>query len=268
MKKWKQVWGILLLVVMIEGMGSQVSAQSSPFVLDWFTDGTIAVSVIALNTAGFLLEGEPQSFNGAPLDMSLINPLDRLAVRPYSQALDISGDVFQYVTFLTPALLLFAPQEEWLTIGVMYAESALLSFGLKNILKAAVSRERPFMYYDNPAQKYIDDGDYLNSFPSGHTTMSFTGAAFLSYVYSAYFPDSPYKIPVIAGSFALAATTGVLRVLSGNHFITDVLAGALIGTASGVLVPWLHSFTGRTSSSKSGAQMSVTPVGFVWTYRY
>lgn len=40
-----------------------------------------------------------------------------------------------------------------------------------------------------------------------------------------------------------AAFVGYERVCSGEHFPTDVLAGALVGASIGVLVPHLHRHT-------------------------
>jgi membrane-associated phospholipid phosphatase len=41
---------------------------------------------------------------------------------------------------------------------------------------------------------------------------------------------------VIAGG----GTTGLLRVLAGKHFPTDVIVGAVAGSAVGLTVPFLH----------------------------
>ncbi len=258
-----------LCVLLLSLYVTAVSAQTPVFKLDWLTDGITAGTGTALTLTGFFLRPAPEPFDGRTLSMSDVNAFDRLAVRPYSRPLDITGDVFQFASLLLPAVLFAAPSSEWLTVGVMYAEAVLFSFGLKNTLKAAVSRPRPFMYYDNPPHSYIKDGDYLNSFPSGHTTMAFTGAMYASYVFSSYFPDSPFKIPVIAGSFTLATATAVLRILSGNHFITDVLAGAFIGCASGFFVPWVHTLNAKTKRSAenghgtaaNAVELAVLPAG-------
>ena len=71
--------------------------------------------------------------------------------------------------------------------------------------------------------------------------MAFASAGFVSYVFSRYYPDSKWKAPIIAASYSLAATTAVLRIMSGNHFMTDVLAGALLGTLWGIGIPMLHT---------------------------
>lgn len=61
------------------------------------------------------------------------------------------------------------------------------------------------------------------SFPSGHTSGAFQGAAFIHKRYG-----WEYSIPAFFG----AAFVGYSRVVSDNHYIEDVLAGAAIGVIS------------------------------------
>ena len=68
---------------------------------------------------------------------------------------------------------------------------------------------------------------------------------------------------MIAGSLSLAVATGVQRILSGNHFITDVLAGAAIGSLTGFVVPFLH-----TLPKSKNLEVAVVPTGFYVQYRY
>ena len=162
-----------------------------------------------------------------------------------------------------PLALFATDKSEWGVWAVMYAESLLWANGIKEALKFSVRRERPYMYFDDAPQNKIDDGDYLKSFPSGHTTMAFNGAVFLSYTFSKYFPESKWKIPVIAGSLSMAVATGVQRILSGNHFITDVLAGAAIGSFTGFMIPFLH-----TLPKSKNLDIAVAPSGVLFRYSY
>ena len=103
------------------------------------------------------------------------------------------------------------------------------------------------MYYDNPPQE--EESKWNKSFPSGHTTLAFASASFTSYVFGKYYPDSKWRIPVSLSLYTLATTTALLRVSSGNHFLTDVLAGALIGTLCGLTIPMLHTLNNKASVS-------------------
>ncbi len=96
--------------------------------------------------------------------------------------------------------------------------------------------------------------------PGQEAKMAFAGAAFTSYVFEAYHPDSAWKIPVTAASFSLATATAALRVASGNHFPSDVLAGAVLGTLVGVGIPFLH----RSLASKQELSASVSPYGIAF----
>ena len=146
----------------------------------------------------------------------------------------------------------------------MLAESYLIGYGVRNIIKSTVRRPRPYMYTDSWDWDSVEDGDYTLSFPSGHTTDAFMGATFLSYTFWKYFPNSKYRIPVIATSYAIAATTGFLRIASGNHFMTDVLTGAALGTAIGFVVPLLHEkvaavkYRGQQVLSFDGQSLTAT----------
>jgi undecaprenyl-diphosphatase len=171
-----------------------------------------------------------------------VNGFDRWSAQKYSKSVDITSDAFMYLSVLTPLSLLATEKSEYLTWSIMYFEAATLAYGVKDLLKYAVYKERPYMYFDGKPQKEIDENNYYCSFPSGHTTLAFLGATFTSYTFSKYFPESKFKVPVVIGSYTLATLSGTLRILSGSHFFSDVLVGAAIGSAIGITVPLLHEF--------------------------
>ena len=102
-----------------------------------------------------------------------------------------------------------------LLVGVL---TDLLAIGLKETFE----RARP------PDEEALVSLPSSPSFPSGHATMSFAVAAFLS----ALHPRLRIAL------FSLAALIAVSRAYLGVHFWLDVLAGAALGTAFGVAAAW------------------------------
>lgn len=262
MKSFKKIFTILIFfILMVNGF----SESTSPFRLSFLTDGIILGGGLATNITSIIVEKNITHPTPTDLHLSNVPKIDSWCAQPYSKNLDITSDVFQYVATFSPAVLMSQPLSEWITIGVMYAEAIVWAYGLKNLGKFAVSRARPFMYFDNIPESYVKENDCYNSWPSGHTVSAFNGAMFASYVFSQYAPDSPWKIPVIATSFGIATTTAILRCLSGNHFFTDVLTGAVIGSATGFLVPFFHSRpfwqTKQTANKKGVKEVELMPTG-------
>lgn len=176
-----------------------------------------------------------------PLDSIDINRLDSFVMRPYNKTLSTVSTVTTAASLAMPAVLLSAPSSEYLKIGIMYAETVALTYGIKELIKLIVPRQRPYLYYEGYPEDEVQSGKSHKSFLSGHTALAFAGASFTSYVFCKYNPESKWKIPVVASSYSLATATAVLRVVSGNHFATDVLAGALLGAAIGYGIPALHT---------------------------
>ncbi|AUD05397.1 phosphatase PAP2 family protein [Spirosoma pollinicola] len=85
------------------------------------------------------------------------------------------------------------------------------------------------------------------SFPSGHTALAFTGAGLLDREFGGV---SPW-IPI--GGYAMATSTGILRMTNDKHWISDVLVGAGIGLLSTEVAyqvyPWLKRKLVRRKST-------------------
>lgn len=192
-----------------------------------------------------------------------VNAFDRLIMNPYSKPLDYAGTATTGLALLLPAILLTAPSKDYWKIVVEYAETFALAYGVKELCKFCVNRARPYMYFYGAPENKILEGDWNKSFISGHTTLSFAAAGFTSFLFCKYFSNSPWKIPVIVSSFALASLTAGLRLASGNHFMTDVLCGAVIGTGIGILVPFLNSLWIKPSYKSEKVQVTGSPMGFV-----
>ena len=101
-----------------------------------------------------------------------------------------------------------------------------------------------------------------SSFFSGHTSGAFAGAIFLAKAYTDMYGKTAWSKIVWTTSLSAAAFTGYCRVAAGEHFVTDVLAGALVGSAAGYFIPVLHK------KSTFDVSYSALPGRFSLTYRF
>ena len=105
-----------------------------------------------------------------------------------------------------------------------YVISGIAVQGFKHLL----GRPRPRLMDDPTAQWGPSFVSGFDAFPSGHTTSAFALAAVLSHFYPRW------RIVF----FILACLVAMARVVRGSHWVTDVVAGALLGTFVGV---WMAS---------------------------
>ena len=181
---------------------------------------------------------------GAPVidlgraDIHLVDPLDRSWMLPYSKQADTVSTILEYSSIAVPLLMsLSSNPSSSLSSTVVYAESLSFAFGAKNVLKYLLPRYRPYVY--SGGAPGVDPSEDEQSFPSGHATIAFTAAAFSAYLYFQGLPQTAYYLPFVVANFGLAGLTASYRVVSGMHFVTDVLAGAVIGTFCGFFLPAL-----------------------------
>ena len=273
MKIYKKYLLLIFLSVLISNhlTAEEVDIEESQyFSLDLLNESLLLGGGLLLNVGNKALEKATESSEDWSLDtdpeINRVNLIDRQFAFSYSDKLDKASDILTYSALLSPLVLLSLPDTEWFTIGVMYMESLIWTWGLKECGKNLVQRKRPYMYYDGYPEEEIESGDFEDSFPSGHTALAFTGAGFCTFVFSRYYSDSPWKVPVISASYALASGVAVLRIASGCHFATDVITGAVIGTASGFLIPWLHTI--NYEQPNKPYKVYVIPSGVMFNIKY
>lgn len=129
-------------------------------------------------------------------------------------------------------LIIFKKRKEALTVLVAYISSGLFAQLLKNIFV----QPRPNLYLKQLMIHYnhFVEGVTLynnNSFPSGHTTSAFALATVIALL-------SKNKSLYMSALF-LAALVGYSRIYLAEHFLADVLAGALVGIIFGMLSYYL-----------------------------
>lgn len=260
----------LILVLVILLVFSTLSAATSRFHLSKPLDISLSAGSIALvgaNYAWAKAQTVP-TYSGTPATaQSELNFLDKNAIFQYNATLDKASTISTIALLAAPSVFIFN-DSNYFTYGLMYFETIAMTYGLKELCKNLVERQRPYLYNAGYPEAELSNGDYTRSFPSGHTALAFASATYLSTVLTLDRKDSAYRIPVIVASYVLAATVATTRVLSGNHYITDILAGALLGSLCGVAIPLLHTMQQDSTSSLSGVSnsagalsVSISPAG-------
>lgn len=109
-------------------------------------------------------------------------------------------------------------------------EAGVLAFLLDQfVLKRAFGRER---IADSGGRTVFVPGSSHDSFPSGHTTEAFAVASVIAT------RSKGWPIPVIA--YAAATLVAMDRINTRDHFASDVVAGAFLGTTIGRFIVKRH----------------------------
>lgn len=142
---------------------------------------------------------------------------------------------FIYITYLGDGLfcvaigiLLFLFNKRFL--GLMVLASYALSGLIAQVLKYFILEPRPAVLLKDSSYGYfIDDVTLhnLHAFPSGHTSSAFALAAVVAFALS----NKAWSLLLLLS----AILVGYSRIYLAQHFLDDVLAGAIIGVVSAVV---------------------------------
>jgi undecaprenyl-diphosphatase len=117
-------------------------------------------------------------------------------------------------------LVFFGGQQRFSAVGAA-GSAGIASVFVFMALKRLSQRPRPCQLEPHCWSKVLPPDRF--SFPSGHTMTAFSIAIVVSYFY-----------PSLEGAlFFLAVSIAVSRIVLGMHFLSDVLAGVVLGVALG-----------------------------------
>ena len=122
-----------------------------------------------------------------------------------------SGDILEIVLPVTAFASTFIWKDQQ-KAPMQFIKTMGTSFVITHAIKRLINKQRP------------NGGNY--SFPSGHTSAAFTGAAFI---------ERRYGLKVGIPTYLLASYVGWTRVESNYHDKWDVLGGAIVGIGSAYL---------------------------------
>ena len=121
--------------------------------------------------------------------------------------------------------------------AVVFANALAVTAAATEWLKVLTHRSRPVLY-TGVAPAAATDPDNRRSFPSGHAALAFAAAT--SYAVMARRERLPHRTRNAVLLLAGAVGVATLRVAAGQHFPTDVLGGAAVGSGIGWLVARVH----------------------------
>lgn len=183
------------------------------------------------------------------LSASSVNRFDRSATSYWNPSADRFSDALTLGFMAAPALLLIPnlksrEYKQAAILALMYSEVVLLTYGLTEFTKNLDLRIRPYMYNSrlslNEKQDLAATGDARRSFYSLHAALVFGTAVFTSKTAIDLYGWNSRTRWVVAGTSSVALSVTALRFYSGQHFPSDLVAGALVGGLIGYVVPLIH----------------------------
>ena len=230
----------------------------SPFQLDGTTDtGLIALGVpLWLMPHFYDVQLDPPSCGTATTaacDLSKVPWFDRPFMYSNSGLRPAGDFMLTYGPLIAMPLLFLdygpARWRDYLTDLTIIFESWAWSGAMTHMFRYAVRRPRPYLYtsVDTPNEPNRNDADATMSFPAGHVSETVGFGVALAYTITVRHGLSWRSVAAWTGVALFGLTMSVLRIGSGDHFLSDTVVGTLIGVSSGVLVPRLHRRVGSAT---------------------
>ncbi|WP_440617410.1 phosphatase PAP2 family protein [Cysteiniphilum sp. 6C5] len=121
--------------------------------------------------------------------------------------------------------------------------SLFIAIAAATVLKVTLARYRPELFLHDGLYGFhwMSHKRLFNSFPSGHATLGFAGLLGLAYLIQ------NKKFTVLCIVIALIIT--ISRILSSQHYLSDVLGGVYIGVFSYL---WAKTLVAQYLETKSG----------------
>ncbi|WP_437635922.1 phosphatase PAP2 family protein [Sorangium sp. So ce854] len=142
-------------------------------------------------------------------------------------------------------------------IAMIDIEALALNAAVNGLVAGLTSRERPYRAAcvgpEEAQDRDCRGSKRYRSFFSGHSSTAFTAAGLMC-SHHAHLPLYGGGAPdalACAASLGAAAAVATLRVVSDQHFATDALTGAAVGTLTGLGLPWLLHYRGGAPASTS-----------------
>lgn len=230
----------LILLLLALPVASQAVYKS-----DTAGDLLLSGGGIALFSLGHYLEHRVKPLTSgeiAQLSPDRLNRFDRLATRRWSPRAGRVSDWLQFGSIAAPLALYGSEnvRREAGRFGLMYLQTLVVNNGFTRVFKGLFRRTRPYVYRSDVTLEEKITREARLSFYSGHTSTAFSMLVFGAKAYREFHPGSARESYIWGATLSVASVVGILRVMAGRHFPSDVLVGALAGTLVGYGIPALH----------------------------
>lgn len=229
-----------LIALLTFTAGAPLSAQgaNAPFHVGW-PDAALIGTGGVLAGLPILLHLPSGSASCAPCDPGSLSSFDRIAVHRFDPAADRASTLLLLAEGGAAGLgsVWGEDRKNRVANAVVFGDAITWAAVADQWLKVTVHRNRPILYTSAaPAAANIRDN--RESFPSGHAELAFAAAT--AYTLIAHRRGLPHATRNSILLYAAATAIGVLRVAAAKHFPTDVLGGALLGSAASWVVVTIH----------------------------
>lgn len=232
-----QNWFVVSFCFFLQITSAQAEPQRSVYEVNPLVDGAI-IGVTGLSASLVYLYGDRWIHQKCPCGPNDINAFDRGAVGNSNTTLDTISDITVGLAVLAPPILDaidLGMTKEFEEDLFVYAETFSMNSFLVTFAKYTVQRPLPRTVAGDPTLVHSAGG--YRSFYSGHTSTFFSTLSTAAITLNLRYHQGIWPWLIVIG---LGASVGVERVAAGRHFPSDVIVGALAGTAVGVFVPFFH----------------------------
>ncbi|SKB36447.1 PAP2 superfamily protein [Salegentibacter holothuriorum] len=235
----------IFLSIFCLGLFFNTYAQDSPYETNGWKDGLYIAGAVGINILGFTFIQNKEALTETELQKLNKNDIweiDRWAAGNYSEEADAVSYIPFYAALGMPLVFLpgKAERKNFGQISVLFVETMATTGIFYTMTAGLIDKSRPLVYNkDLPLGTRIEGGAQ-RSFIAGHTAVAAAGTFFAAKVFNDFHPDSKAVPYLWGGAVGISALMGYLRTKAGKHFLTDNIAGFIVGAASGILIPELH----------------------------
>lgn len=210
----------------------------APYRVTWWDAAAVvgAGTLAAIPRLAGLPHGAPPC---APCDPASVPGIDRAALHTFSRPAGTASTALLLAVTGFAGLASTERADAAAVRGhaVVFANALAWTAAATEWLKVLTHRSRPVLYTAG-APAAAGDPDSRRSLPSGHAALAFAAAT--SYAVMAQREHLPHRTRNALLLFVGSVGVATLRVAAGEHFPTDVVAGAALGSGVGWLVARVH----------------------------